>query len=239
MDIGTAKPTVGEQAQVRHHLLDLVDPAEDHTLATYLAAARAALDDIAARGRRALLVGGTGLYLQALVDGLEVPGLYPEARAEVEAEPDTTALHARLSALDPVAAARMEPTNRRRVVRALEVTVGSGRAFSSFGPGLEAYPPTAVRLVGLRLPVEALDRRIAERVDHMVEAGLVAEVAALAARDQPLSAPPARRSATRRCSTTSRARGPWRRRSTSSGPGPAASPAARCGGSGAIPASGG
>ena len=180
MDVGTAKPTAAERAQVRYHLVDVADPAEDWSLARHLPAARAALADIAARGRRALLVGGTGLYLQALVDRLEVPGLYPRAREALEREPDTTVLHARLAVADPVAAARMEPSNRRRVVRALEVTIGSGRPFSSFGPGLEAFPPTAVRLVGLRPPLEVLDRRIAERVDAMVADGLVAEVERLA-----------------------------------------------------------
>ena len=187
MDIGTAKPTAVQQAEVRHHLLDVADPSEDFSLPRHLSAARAALADIAARGRRALLVGGTGLYVQALVDGLEVPGLFPAARAEVEAEDDTVALHARLAVLDPVAARRMEPTNRRRVVRALEVTLGSGRPFSSFGPGLDAYPPSAVRQVGLRVAADVLDRRIEERVDAMVAAGLVAEVAALAAAPRGLS----------------------------------------------------
>ena len=187
MDIGTAKPTAVEQAEVRHHLLDVADPSDDFSLARHLAAARVALADIAARGRRALLVGGTGLYVQALVDGLEVPGLYPSARAEVEAEADTVALHARLAGLDPVAATRMEPTNRRRVVRALEVTLGSGRPFSSFGPGFEAYPRSPIRQVGLRVQVDVLDRRIEQRVTAMVEAGLVAEVAALAASPRGLS----------------------------------------------------
>lgn len=182
MDIGTATPTLAEQAEVRHHLLDVADPAEDFSLARFLPAARAALADIASRGRRALLVGGTGLYVQALVDDLEVPGLYPDSRAEVEADHDTVALHARLVALDPVAAGRMEPTNRRRILRALEVTLGSGRPFSSFGPGLEAYPPSTVHQVGLRLPGDVLDRRIEARVEAMVAAGLVAEVTALAAR---------------------------------------------------------
>ena len=87
-----------------------------------------------------MLVGGTGLYLRAVIDDLTLPGRFPEVRAELEAEPDTVALHRRLAELDPVAAARMEPTNRRRVVRALEVTLGSGRPFSSFGPGLDDLP---------------------------------------------------------------------------------------------------
>jgi tRNA dimethylallyltransferase len=188
MDIGTAKPSAGERAEVRHHLLDLADPSEEFSLARFLAAACAALGDVEARGRRALLVGGTGLYVRAVVDDLEIPGRYPDARAEVEAEGNTLALHARLAGLDPVAAGRMEPTNRRRVVRALEVTLGSGRPFSSFGPGLDAYPPTAVPQVGLRVPPAVLDARIEGRVAAMVGDGLVEEVRALAARPEGLSA---------------------------------------------------
>jgi tRNA dimethylallyltransferase len=176
MDVGTAKPTPAEQAAVRHHLLDLADPAEPFSVAEWKAAADRALEDIAARGARALLVGGTGLYLRALVDDLEIPGRWPEVRADLEEEPDTVALHARLAEVDPVAAGRMLATNRRRVVRALEVTVGSGRPFSSFGPGLEAYPPVDVPQVGLRPPLDVLDRRIADRVAAMAAAGLVDEV---------------------------------------------------------------
>jgi tRNA dimethylallyltransferase len=140
MDIGTAKPTPAEQAEVPHHLIDVLDPWEDATVAWYQTQARAVLADLEARGKRGLLVGGTGLYVQAVVDDLDIPGQHPEVRAALEAEPDTAALHARLRALDPVAAARMEPGNRRRVVRALEVTLGSGRPFSSFGPGVHATP---------------------------------------------------------------------------------------------------
>jgi tRNA dimethylallyltransferase len=187
MDIGTAKPSATERAEVRHHLLDVADPSEDFSLGRYLVAARAAVADIERRGRRALLVGGTGLYVRALVDDLEVPGVFPAARAEVEADTDTARLHARLAALDPVAAARMEPTNRRRVVRALEVTLGSGRPFSTFGPGLEAHPPSRFAQAGLRLPPDVLDRRIGARVEAMRAAGLVAEVRALAARPEGLS----------------------------------------------------
>src|SRR3546814_11273335 len=98
---------------------------------------------------RALPGGGTGLYIQAVVDDLEIPGQYPEVRAELEAAPDTVALHGRLAELDPLAASRMEPTNRRRVLRALEVTVGSGRPFSSFGPGVDAHPTTPFPPVAL------------------------------------------------------------------------------------------
>ena len=144
--------------------------------------------DVAARGGRPLLVGGTGLYVQAAVDDLHIPGRFHDVRAELEAEPDTVALHTRLVALDPVAAGRMEPTNRRRVVRALEVTLGSGRPFSTWGPGLDAYPPTPFALVGLRLPRPVLDARIAERYRAQVAAGFVDEVAALRARPGGLSA---------------------------------------------------
>ncbi len=164
MDIGTAKPSAAEQAEVPHHLIDLVDPSEEFTVSQFQAASRVALADIAGRGRRAVAGRGTGLYLRAVVDDLELPGRYPEVRAELEAEPDTVALHARLADLDPVAAGRMEPTNRRRVVRALEVTIGSGRPFSSFGPGLEAYPPSPYPVIGLRMDRDELDRRIEARV---------------------------------------------------------------------------
>lgn len=191
MDIGTAKPTPAEQAEVPHHLIDLVDPDDDMTVARFQAAYREVMADIERRGRRALLVGGTGLYLQAVVDDLEIPPQHPEVRAGLEAEATSEdavrRLHGRLTDLDPVAAARMEPTNRRRVIRALEVTVGSGRPFSSFGPGLAAYPETAVRMVGLRLERATLDRRIEARYRSQLAEGFVAEVAALAARPAGLS----------------------------------------------------
>ncbi len=170
-----------------HHLLDLVDPGDDFTVAQFQAAARDALAGIAARGHHAVLVGGTGLYLRAVVDDLAIPGRYPGVAASLEAElddgrSDVRQLHARLRSLDPVGANRMEPTNRRRVVRALEVTLGSGRPFSEFGPGLEAYPARGIGQVGLARDPEEIERRIAARFDAMLEAGLVAEVQALAAR---------------------------------------------------------
>ncbi|MDH5236793.1 MAG: tRNA (adenosine(37)-N6)-dimethylallyltransferase MiaA [Acidimicrobiia bacterium] len=187
MDIGTAKPTVAEQAEVRHHLIDLADPAEDFTVARFQAAYEIAVADVAARGRVPLLVGGTGLYLQAVLDGLEIPGRYPDVRLEVEAEPDTARLYHRLAGLDPLAAGRMEPTNRRRVVRALEVTLGAGRPFSSFGPGVDAYPERGHRIIGLRRPRPVIDDRIAERYQHQVAAGLLAEVEQLGARPAGMS----------------------------------------------------
>jgi tRNA dimethylallyltransferase len=190
MDIGTAKPTSAEQAEVPHHLLDLADPWDDHDLATYQAAARVALADIEHRGRRALLVGGTALYLRAVVDDLTLPGQFPDLRAELEIEADARGvevLHARLAELDPEAATRMEPTNRRRVVRALEVTLGSGRPFSSFGPGLDAHAATPFRLVGLRWDRSELDERIASRYQHQLEHGFLAEVRRLVESPRPMS----------------------------------------------------
>jgi tRNA dimethylallyltransferase len=186
MDIGTAKPTPQEQREVRHHLIDLVEPHEEFTVARFQAAFDDAIAGIDARGHRALLVGGTGLYLRAVVDGLAIPGQYPVARESFAGE-STTALHERLATLDPVAAAKMEPTNRRRVVRALEVTVGSGRPFSSYGPGLEAYPQTRFALVGITLPSAVVSARIEQRYHRQLEDGFVEEVRALAARPDGLS----------------------------------------------------
>jgi tRNA dimethylallyltransferase len=183
MDIGTAKPSGAEQAEVSHHLIDRLDPWEDGTVAWFQREAKAAMDDIEQRGRRALLVGGTALYVQAIVDDLDIPGQFPGAREEVDADPDTAALHARLTELDPLAASRMEPTNRRRIVRALEVTVGSGRPFSSYGPGLDAHPPTRLPLVGLQRDPADLRARIAARFDAQMAAGFLEEVRRL--RDHP------------------------------------------------------
>ena len=182
MDIGTAKPSAAEQAEVPHHLIDLADPDEEWSVARWAQAARRVVAGIEDRGHRALLVGGTGLYFQAVVDGLEPPGRWPAVRAELESEGDTVLLHRRLAGMDPVAASRMEPSNRRRVIRALEVTLGSGRPFSSFGPGLGAYPGTGWRLAGLWLPRPVVAARITRRLRAMVDAGLVPEVERLRSR---------------------------------------------------------
>ena len=191
MDIGTAKPSPAERAEVPHHLLDLVDPSEDWSVTRFQAAAEEALAGIEARGHRALLVGGTGLYLQAVVDRLAVPGSWPDLRAELEAEAATPSgvgvLYRRLAAADPAAAARIEPANARRIVRALEVTTGSGRPFSSFGPGLDAYPPTRFRMAGVWLPREVVNARIGRRYRQQLAAGFVDEVRGLAARPGGLS----------------------------------------------------
>lgn len=191
MDLATAKPGPEQRAAVPHHLLDLVDPDEEFTVSQFQAAARAALDEIAGRGRLPLLVGGTGLYLRSVVDDLRLPGRWPDVAAALEREADgpggVPSLHARLARLDPLAATRTTPTNRRRVVRALEVAIGSGRPFSSYGPGLRAYPPTRFRLVGLPFDPEVVDRRIEERFGRWLDAGLLEEVRALAARPAGLS----------------------------------------------------
>jgi len=185
MDIGTAKPTAAERSEIPHHLLDLADPTEEFSVARFQAEAEAAIAAIEGRGHRALLVGGTGLYLQAVVDGLRLPGRWPDVRAELEKEVEREpaavgALYQRLADADPAAAARIEPGNTRRIVRALEVTLGSGQPFSSFGPGLDAYPTsTRFRLAGVWLPRAVLDRRIEDRYAAQLDAGFLDEVRAL------------------------------------------------------------
>ncbi len=190
MDIGTAKPSPADQQRVVHHGIDLAEPSTDSTLADYLLAANGSLADMAARGARPLLVAGTGLYLRGLTDPMDIPGRWPQVRTDLEARMQmegTEALHAELARLDPVAADRMEPSNGRRVVRALEVTIGSGRPFSSFGPGLATYPDVPFVQVGLRWPRSLLAERIAGRVHRMMEAGLLAEVEALLGEPEGLS----------------------------------------------------
>jgi len=200
MDIGTAKPTVAVRAEVRYHLVDLVDPSDEFTVRQFQRAAGEALAGIAGRDHRALLVGGTGLHLRSVVDALVFPGRYPEVARELHGDLDAAgpggstgeraalaALHRRLSGLDPVAAARIEPTNRRRLVRALEVTLGSGRPFSSYGPGLERYPPSPVVQVGVRPDPAVLDRAIADRMARWMDQGLLEEVRALSERPGGLS----------------------------------------------------
>jgi tRNA dimethylallyltransferase len=184
MNIGTATPSSAEQALVPHHLIDLVDASDEFTVAEFQQAFQATLTDLSRRDRRSILVGGTGLYHRAAIDDLDLPGEWPVIRQELNAEVrrhGVEPLHRRLATIDPVAASRMEPTNERRVVRALEVCLGSGQAFSSFGPGLGTYPKSAIPQIGLRWPREVLADRVELRVSMMMEGGLLAEVEQIAA----------------------------------------------------------
>jgi tRNA dimethylallyltransferase len=179
MDIGTAKPTTQDRAEVPHHCVDLVEATERFTVSDYQRAARAAVADITSRGANALVVAGTGLYLTALIDELEFPGEYPQVRKELDGERRVESLYRRLEELDPLAASRIEPTNRRRIERALEVTIGSGKPFSSFGPGTGAYPDNGVTQIGILWPREVLAARVEARVHRMMEAGFLSEVKTL------------------------------------------------------------
>ena len=189
MDLGTAKPTRAERAEVNYHLLDLVDPSEEFTVAQYQRAARAAAADVWRAGHKVLYVGGTGLYGRAVLDNLAIPGQYPHVRALLEerAHDELPELYAELEVLDPLAASRMEGTNARRVVRALEVTLGSGRPFSSFGEGLVTYGPARVVQIALQSDFEQLDLRIASRFHAWMDRGLLQEVVALASAPGGLS----------------------------------------------------
>ena len=185
MDIGTAKPTVAERRGVAHHLLDVLDVTEPATVAEYQGWARAALADCRARGKPPVLVGGSALYVRAVLDRFRFPGTDPVVRAELEAELEATGpvgMHQRLADVDPDAAAMILPGNARRVVRALEVVRLTGRPFSATLPGHEyAYEEGVTPCVqlGVDVPRAVLRERIAARVDRMWTAGLVDEVRAL------------------------------------------------------------
>ncbi len=181
MDIGTAKPTKSERAGVPHHLIDVADPTDDFGMAQFQDLARSVLREVEAAGDRAIVAGGTGLYVRSIVDDFDTPGRFPEVVATLEAEPNTHALHERLRILDPTAAGKMEPSNRRRIVRALEVTIGSGQPFSSFGPGVDAYPPTRFLQIGLKIDRDVMDSRINQRYDDQMSEGFLAEVESLPA----------------------------------------------------------
>lgn len=185
MDIGTAKATRLERARAPHHLIDIVDPDQVLTLAEYQALAYRAIEDISARNRLPILVGGTGQYVAAVLEGWRIPEVppQPEIRAELEglaAEHGSDALHARLAALDPLAASRIDHRNVRRVIRALEVCLATGRPISE--QQQKQPPPYDIFQIGVTRPRPALYERIDRRVDAMLAAGLVDEVAALASR---------------------------------------------------------
>ncbi len=184
MDIGTAKLTVPERRGVPHRLLDVLEVSQPASVAAFQRDARACVDRLLAAARVPVLVGGSGLYVQAVLDDLRFPGTDPAVRARLEAElaeVGPAALHRRLAGLDPTAARDVLPSNGRRIVRALEVIEITGESFTA----RLARPPTSrtdAVVLGLDLPSDAIDARIERRVRRMFAAGLVAEVQGLVER---------------------------------------------------------
>ncbi len=192
MDIGTAKPTPEERALVPHHLIDIIDPDQEFTLAEFQERAYVAIQEIATRGRLPFLVGGTGQYVRAVVEGWRIPRVSPdpELRAALQAEAresGSQALYERLLSLDPDAASFVDPRNLRRVIRALEVCIKSGRPFSAQRG--KSPPPYRVLQIGLTMERDELYRRVDARVERMVGDGLVEEVRGLLARGYDWSLP--------------------------------------------------
>ena len=186
MDIGTAKPTVDEREAVTHHMIDVRDPVSDVTVAEFQTEARSRIRDIQTRGQLPIVVGGSGLYVSAILDDLRFPGTDAHLRAQLIQECEElgpVALHERLAELDPAAAAAIDPHNARRIVRALEVITLTGGPFPARLPRDVEWMPA--RRIGLQIEREVLDARIAERVDQMWAAGFVDEVRRLA--QQPMS----------------------------------------------------
>ncbi len=182
MDIGTAKPTAEQQALVPHHLIDIAAPDYRLSLAEYQDAAKRAIGDIHQRGLIPFLVGGSGQYITAVEEGWSIPRVPPDPvlRAELErfaADNSAAALHERLQAVDPVAADGIHPNNMRRVIRALEVQMLTGTAISA--QQVKRRPPWRIHRLGLQLPRASLYPRVDARVDAMIAAGLVEEVAGL------------------------------------------------------------
>jgi tRNA dimethylallyltransferase len=183
MDIGTAKPTAVELEEVRHHLIDLLDIRETATVADLQQRARAVIADCRARGVEPIVVGGSALYVRAIVDDFRFPGTDPALRARLEVDLAALGpkrLHERLAGVDPVAARQILPENGRRIVRALEVITLTGEPFAASLPARHYALPDVIQ-VGLAVDRQALDARIADRVNGMWAAGLVAEVRQLAA----------------------------------------------------------
>ena len=177
LDVGTAKPDPEQRAAVPHHLIDVVQPGEPFSVAEFQRLGLLAIAEITGRGRSSLLVGGSGLYYRALVDRLEFPGTLPSIRRLLEAEArvvGSESLYQRLADLDPEAARRIEPSNARRTIRALEVIALTGRAFSSYHRAWDRYAPGAVRAAGIFIPRPALHRRIEARAARIMP-GLIAE----------------------------------------------------------------
>lgn len=188
MDIGTAKPSASELASAPHHLINIIDPSEAYSVAQFLTDTKRLVEDIHARGKLPLLVGGTMMYYKALVNGLDdLPAANPAIRAELDAEAardGTPALHARLAALDPITAARLKPNDTQRIQRALEIIALTGQAMSSL---LALQPKSEMPFDMLSLSLEPSDRavlhqRIARRFDIMLEQGFLDEVRTLRQR---------------------------------------------------------
>jgi tRNA dimethylallyltransferase len=185
MDVGTAKPTAAERARVPHHLLDVAEPSEPFSVARFQGLARDAIEGIRSRSAAPLLVGGSALYLRAAVDDLEFPATDAAVRTSLEREAElvgAAAMHERVASADPAAAAKIEPGNVRRSVRALEVMQLSGRTFSSYASAWDTFERDRLRAAGVTLDRDVLRRRIAARVDAMVRGGLLEEVADLVER---------------------------------------------------------
>ena len=182
MDIGTAKPTLQQRAQVPHHLVDFVAPDYNLTLAEVQDKAKSAISDCHARGKLPMLVGGTGQYISAVEEGWAIPRVPPDAqlRAELEDYAEThspVALHARLRKVDPASAKLIHPNNVRRVIRALEVQTLTGQPISQLQ--VKREPPWQMLRLGLQLPREFLYPRVDARLDSMIDMGFVDEVARL------------------------------------------------------------
>lgn len=178
MDIGTAKPPPEMMSRIPHHLIDILEPDDKYSLALYQEQAYFAIDDIIRRGRLPFLVGGSGLYVRAILEGMTIPRTEPDfsRRAELEkvaAEKGSEYLYTRLRSIDPDAAGKMEPNNVRRIIRALEVYEATGKKFSESGSRSPRYHSLTI---GLNCSREELYRRIDMRVDQMIQAGLVDEV---------------------------------------------------------------
>ncbi len=191
MDIGTAKPSAAELAQVPHHLIDIVEPTERYSAARFVADAQAAISDIRQRGRTPLLVGGTMLYLKALLEGMdEMPAIPPEVRADVDARMKalgSTALHAELHSVDPITAARLAPGDTQRIQRAIEVWAATGQPLSAFQQRLQGQTGNADAMPATLVSLEPQDRawlhrRVALRFEQMMAAGFIDEVLRLRQR---------------------------------------------------------
>ena len=192
MDIGTAKPIAAERTQVPHHLFDFIDPDEDFSLALYQDKANEAIIDIHNRGKVPVLVGGSGQYVWAILEGWSVPEVppSPEIREELESRAKAEGgdvLYWDLQEVDPEAANQIDPRNIRRVIRALEVCRVTGKRFSELR--IKTPPDFNTQIVGITAQRDELYRRIDERVDRMIERGFVEEVRGLLARGFPLSLP--------------------------------------------------